>query len=1642
MDTGVSELLAELAAKTDSFESLAPHDLNEGKWNAAQVAAALLFVGRSQDASITGFTKAAHNKCSSTDWALVWPLLEQKSFDWIRILRVAMLLGGSDAAESILQYPWKSPSTIVVSLLKLNAGEIPLPPLSTEETDSALNLRGVPRFLLSAAADPEAAAFAAEWTASKPRLFLLDGLRANPPSSLLLSVAWPNFIMKQPSLAEYSELNRINPQFVFFAFMDQGGPLDVALNFVKGWVNHGVAWLGRGYVYALDLVAALEEPLDALTAFTSTGPESLAVLLAFMDLKLAETPPILSLKFVAAFESLTASVEMPPDRLEQLKSIQIHCLQAFPRLINFGQGHDEAILANQDLPAFPLDVETGMKAVFQQMYEGHLEIRDVIAMLERLKDSDEPHDQDLFACMIHSLFDECRFFPNYPVNALATTAVLFGSLVHFRLIDKIPLSIAMRFILESLRQPIESNMFRFGLQALFELRRRLPEFPKYCSVLLAIPGLASQQQFYQQIKKIVEPVTEQPTTVVPGLDAGSLLVIVEPPEQTRDKIFFVLNNLTSRNAATKATELAQCLSDERTHAWLSRYLVTERAAQEPNNQALYLQVLETLPMLIQFCLRVTYAESAKLLSSQEVLSSESRTKLKNLGSFLGGLTLARKRPPLHINFQPKVLLSDAYYRERLPAVLPFICRILAQAVNSPVFGPQTPWMLGILGVLSELYHHTDLRLNLKFEIEVLCSALGVQINDIEASDYVRNGGEPPEVEVERMNLLDQVPVGVPLTASGMAPPPPMITPAPAQAQMAPILQGSTDFTNHPALRPLLDLAVSKTMQEVLLPMVERSASIASFTSKELVSKDYALEPSEAKLKSAAHSLAGSLAASLALVSTKEPFLEALATNLRALIVQQGQDTPLIVDQIPIAAREHTELLTPFIEQTARDRATTEVDEALVDAYVGRQRHQPLSASDSATKNLPPPLSLQPGGLTLQQLAVYERFGGNMAVSLTPEPELAAGLQRGIDELSKLKGTESLEELDQDSLAISSVSHLSQIAQQAAGIGGDDVLLAASQHAVHALFASRDPNANLSRATLCVLLGRLCELSATTAKEVLLWLIYADDERRFNIPVMSSLLRAGLLTPAELDVTLCRDVQAGSITAQRFAAGIVLETVMGPQPCALKTDFAGSISALASQPDSVPSKILFSAFEKAAGGSKPSESELFAEWMRLVQHPAATPALLVAFVADIEPNKIPKTVRSAVEIGVASFAKTGSFVGVDAAAKFITTLSKDSQVRPLLMIPAFLLAKDHESPDFSQQAYFRLLSSIAVDLPVDATKDFAAVLALLQPKALPGFTSAWIALISHRFVLPRLLETGWPELLRLLVALFRFLGSIADPVVGDSLALTVLATERILLVIMHDEPEFLVREAIELVSSLTPVYSHLRNLILSAFPPGIELPPPAGPLPSALKAPEGASEDAARILQNLGAISVVDQAIRSQSPTNVQAIITALTHLKPRHMVGLDFEQASISPLGMNALAAYLAGPWDEEKAQSQLAARLFVVANAEGRYFWASALVNLLRFPSTHTIWTQNLVIALFGAWGDRQLGTRASEVRNIVARALMERAVANRPHPWGVMATLGRLMRDTSSRFWKMSAIKASPEIEAVFTSMYAHIAATETAA
>ena len=72
-----------------------------------------------------------------------------------------------------------------------------------------------------------------------------------------------------------------------------------------------------------------------------------------------------------------------------------------------------------------------------------------------------------------------------------------------------------------------------------------------------------------------------------------------------------------------------------------------------------------------------------------------------------------------------------------------------------------------------------------------------------------------------------------------------------------------------------------------MAVVERSVTIAGISTRELVAKDFAMEPNEEKLRKAGHLMAQKLAGSLALVTCKDPLKGNLGTYIRAYLLENG-----------------------------------------------------------------------------------------------------------------------------------------------------------------------------------------------------------------------------------------------------------------------------------------------------------------------------------------------------------------------------------------------------------------------------------------------------------------------------------------------------------------------------------------------------------------------------------------------------------------------------------------------------------------------------------------------------------------------------------------------------------------------------------
>ncbi|CUM64513.1 uncharacterized protein PRCAT00002118001 [Priceomyces carsonii] len=1239
---------------------------------------------------------------------------------------------------------------------------------------------------------------------------------------------------------------------------------------------------------------------------------------------------------------------------ERLKNLQLLLLTTYPRLINFGWGHDEAILKNSEASnSFPSDVEQEMKSYYSKMYNKEVDIKEIVDMLIRMKSSDDPHDQDVFACMIHSLLDEYRFFSEYPLSALASTSLLFGALLEKDLIQGTTLTVALNFIWESCNQPQDSHLFKFAVQSLYNFKSRLHEYPIYCKHLLECQSLVSHAKMYQIVKNAANGVPRTGATVTPTPKTGPRYQSItvsdkqlgdipqeDPSESVSDKLLFYVNNMTSENM--KINEIKELLP-EKYLLWFANYMVSDRAKIEPNNHDLYAEVVRQIDSSIfyEYVLNVSLKEAERIIRNFKD-SSNDRNNLKNIGAWIGKLTLANDKPLLRDQIALKFLLVEAFDFKSLNLIIPFVCKILDQAQNSIVFQPPNPWVLGILKVLAELYECADLKLNLKFEIEVLLNSFKLKIEDIEPSKLIRSHNPKPNalaayfgVHPETVTLVNdmsrlalEIPDGVDTSAQQQQSLLPQTYAQPQvqqaqqpqqQQQLQPeysldtsfsTLVGNTIFTEHANLRRAFQASLSRAVRECAVPILSRVSEAVLTTTEAMIKKDFACEADIKKFHKSYQTLAQQLAHSMVLCTGRKILSEAIEATMLQLLGNNAAELPLA--ELGTAIQANVGLCVDIVDKIAADNISELIDERMLKQRLLREQHrngEPFveESINEYALNLPPPLGLNPEGITPNQLRIYTEFGTNGPASRIEqqvEPQVNPQLtlvqddfatfeslftaitqncEKSIQLLSDVQETR-LADLDPNHPIMTSLSHALTIAQNNA-LKYPELLLKAAQYAVNCLFTQAHENP-MSNEIYVVFLDKLCEFSPSTAKDVTWWLVHSSDQRKFNMPVIYSLLKVQLVQPSKLDSSLgALILESNNPTVVKFAANLLANvfTADDSHPFALRSEFAITLDALSKYPGNEPDEEhvqaklardnLFNLLNKL---NSPNLEQvysqmgyIFAEWIKLLTHGDNTDSLQDSFIDKLlgddiltDPDHFEIFFKAATEISVTAFAtehevrartQRDCYLAVDTLAILIVRIilrfeDEDEAIEYLqniIGIILLVLTNDHEASTgtWNERAYFRLFSSLLSSWNSASIFDKDATIKLdskfycllgevfnsLQPIIFPGFTFAWISLIAHRMFLPRLVELpdkrGYQTVVKLLTAILKFQAVYSKEAHHDVIFVIFKAVNRIIVGLAHDYPEFLVECHYQLVTAVPREYIQLKNIILSATPSNITVPDP-------------------------------------------------------------------------------------------------------------------------------------------------------------------------------------------------------------------------
>lgn len=456
------------------------------------------------------------------------------------------------------------------------------------------------------------------------------------------------------------------------------------------------------------------------------------------------------------------------------------------------------------------EAEAEANSFFQKLLQGQCPPDEMFKTICEYATHGNASQRKLLDGILRMLADEVsRHLQDYPESMLPLIADLYGSvlaasahLFSLRALSMLWRAVLARLHLLSPETPMDSPLFAAIIVILLRAKNTFTHFSNLpmcltnCPVFKVFPPelqgyiLASDLAIknYLLSQQSGQANTKAPATLhqanYSGMDplvhtggtSNTLSLITQPPplpielnvkppdppeESVSDRISFIFNNVSRTNVKDKSTELAAILSEDRLLPWFAFYLVSKRVPIEHAFHDLFALVLDHIQdrvpnvrtKIMQELLRNIKLLLRSIRTDKDDM--QSRGTLKNLGSFLGLITLARNKPVLHDDLNIKDLIYEAYHKGPVPTqyVVPFVARVVRGATESIVFRPPNPWTMGILKVLRELYDMHDVKDCLRFEIEILYRAFNFNLDDVPMAHFLRNLGHLANLEVQLCFLV-------------------------------------------------------------------------------------------------------------------------------------------------------------------------------------------------------------------------------------------------------------------------------------------------------------------------------------------------------------------------------------------------------------------------------------------------------------------------------------------------------------------------------------------------------------------------------------------------------------------------------------------------------------------------------------------------------------------------------------------------------------------------------------------------------------------------------------------------------------------------------------------------------------------------
>jgi CCR4-NOT transcription complex subunit 1 len=309
---------------------------------------------------------------------------------------------------------------------------------------------------------------------------------------------------------------------------------------------------------------------------------------------------------------------------------------------------------------------------------------------------------------------------------------------------------------------------------------------------------------------------------------------------------------------------------------------------------------------------------------------------------------------------------------------------------------------------------------------------------------------------------------------------------------------------------------------------------------------------------------------------------------------------------------------------------------------------------------------------------------------------------------------------------------------------------------------------------------------------------------------------------------------------------------------------------------------------------------------------------------------------------------------------------------------------------------------------DLITGFAALLRQMRHISMPLFTFCWIQLVPERHFVYEMLkkEGGQPDIM--MTILCDFLSAVVyvagNTTVFDRLYKAIL---RFILFLAHDFPDFVSDCALEIVVLIPTNLSQLRNIVLSVCPSSVTV-----PIPTLL----GHEIDVFFLVQQ-PLKTLVEQLNFSEIIANKDLNTETVNQLlKPEGGAGLT---AFMTFLG-NEMCSEVNIDELENHPSYEIILKLLDKAsgNPELILSTVNGMLDQLRFPCRITNFFLKILLILF----KKEKGKL--EISELILRAVMERAVTPRPHPWGLQVFVREVIENPELGLWECPFVIGSDVI------------------